>query len=294
MYKYFAPALILIFVFATQIEFAGAGTLTCSVTTAAACAALPGIQIYRMSGATNAHAELGTRTTAAYDNNVVCCSGVAGLGNSCSGTYATALNLTAAGNSHASQSATAPYTTPACISVTSGSVLTGYVTSPTTCTGAGYDTTLGSMFATINSHVGTTTAYTNKVCATAAAGASNKAATSTLTSSIFDTGVTSGATYNSIMWKGMLPVGPHVRFQLAASDVSTGPWNYYGGSTCGSLDWFDPLNPDTPIELNGLACTTAWNNKRYFRYKVELCSNDCVTAGPNTPTVNDIVVSWAP
>ncbi len=303
MNKFFASVFILIFIFASQIELAGAGTLVCDVRTAASCDALPGIQIYRMSGATNAHAELGTRTTAVYNNNVVCCSGVTGLSNSCVSPQATALNLTAPGNSHASQTNTSPYTTPACISVpTGGTVSIGY--QATNCTG--FDTILGSISAAINAHVGNTTAYPTKICGMAVGGGvANKAATSTLTSSIFDTGITLGAGYNSIMWKGTLGTGStgKVRFQFAASNCtngatnaptcSTGAWEYYGesGGTCGALAWFDTTGPDSVVELR---CPAQFNNKRYFRYKVQLCSDDCVTAGPNTPTVTDIITSWAP
>lgn len=141
-------------------HFVYAGTLSCSVTTAAACT---GTVIWRMSGASNAHAELPSQSTAAYANNVVCCSGVTGLGNSCSGTFATALKLSGTTNAHVQQSGS--YTQSACISVPSGgSVSIGY--QATNCTG--FDTTLGSMKATTNSHVGNTTAYTEyKICGTA-------------------------------------------------------------------------------------------------------------------------------
>ena len=144
---------------------------------------------------------------------------------------------------------------------------------------------------------GNYTAYTStqEVSATPN-GVVNKAATSTLTSSIFNTGIVGGVAYNSIMWKGTLGAGStgKVRFQLAASNSSTGPWNYIGGNTCGALDWFDPLGPNTPIELKGATCVSSWNNMQYFRYKIQMCSNDCVTAGANTPTVNDVTVNWAP
>ncbi len=120
----------------------------------------------------------------------------------------------------------------------------------------------------------------------------NKAISSTLTSSIFDTVVTYGAAYNSISWKGSFSGGtPKVRFQLAASNSTTGPWNYYGGTTCGAFDWFDTTGPDTAVELK---CPTQFNNNRYFRYKIQLCSNDCTTASEYTPIVTDIIVSWAP
>jgi len=120
-----------------------------------------------------------------------------------------------------------------------------------------------------------------------------------LTSAVFDsTEAAAGAGYNSILWKGMLggPVADQgrVRFQLATSDASGGPWNYLGGSTCGTLDWFDAATPDAPIELIGAVCQAEWNNKRYFRYKIRICSNDCISAGTYTPTVDDVVVNWAP
>ncbi len=141
-----------------------AGTLTCSITTAAACA---GTVIYRMSGSSNAHVELPSQTHPAYNSNVVCCGGVTGLSNTCTAPSATALNLTAVTNSHASQTASGPYLTPACISVPAGGTVSiGY--QATNCTG--FDTTLGSMVVTTNAHVGNSAAYANiQICGTAAA-----------------------------------------------------------------------------------------------------------------------------
>lgn len=131
-----------------------------------------------------------------------------------------------------------------------------------------------------------------------------------LISPVFDsadgTSSTSGAGYNSISWKGTLGTGDtgKVRFQFAASDSPSGSWNYYGGDTCSASDWFDPstidsLSVDIPIELVGtgedaITCQNAWNNKRYFRYKVRICSDDCISAGTYTPTIDDIIVNWAP
>lgn len=142
-----------------------AGTLSCSITTAAACT---GTVIWRMSGASNAHAELPSQSTPAYANNVVCCSGVTGLGTSCSGTFATALKLSGTTNAHVEQNSQSNYANSACISVPSGgSVSIGYQAS--NCTG--FDTTLGSMSGTTNAHVGDGTAYTTKICGTAAGAA---------------------------------------------------------------------------------------------------------------------------
>lgn len=117
-----------------------------------------------------------------------------------------------------------------------------------------------------------------------------------LVSAGFDSTAASGAGYNSVLWKGTLGTGGtgRVRFQFAASDSSTGPWNYIGGATCAGGDWFDSGAPDTSVELKGSTCQTEWNNKRYFRYKIRICSNDCSSAGTYTPTVNDVIVNWAP
>lgn len=115
----------------------------------------------------------------------------------------------------------------------------------------------------------------------------------TLTSSVFDTTANSASIgYNGIMWKGTSGTGK-VLFQLAASNSSIGPWNYYGGSTCGSLDWFETMGPDIPLELKGLNCFSNWNNKRYFRYKVKICSGDCSTNGSTSPIIDKIIINWS-
>lgn len=120
-----------------------------------------------------------------------------------------------------------------------------------------------------------------------------------LISAVFDsTESAEGPGYNSVMWKGVLGgVGQNegkVRFQFATADSPSGPWTYLGGATCGTGDWFDPGAPDVPVELKGTACQAAWNNKRYFRYKIQICSSDCVLSGASTPIVDDVTVSWAP
>ena len=128
-------------------------------------------------------------------------------------------------------------------------------------------------------------------------------------SAVFDTtGTTTGPTYNGFLWKGVLG-GPgadqgHVRFQLAASDCSNGAtnyptcsvgtWGFIGGPTCASSDWFDPGAPDTSYDLQSSSCIASWNNRRYFRYVVELCSDDCTASGSYTPRVDDVIVNWAP
>lgn len=267
-----------------------AGTLSCSVTTAASCT---GTVVYRMSGSTNAHVQLPSQSNPNYDNNVVCCSGVTGLGNSCSGVYDVALRLEKITNAHSQINSQLGYTNNACISVpTGGSISVGYVTSPTTCSSAGYDTTLGSIFSNTNSHVGDINAYNTKICATGSATA-QLPISGVFSSSVFDTTANSSSVgYNSIMWKGIMGTGK-VLFQLATSASSTGPWNYYGGSTCGAFDWFQSAGPNTPIELKGADCFSNWNNKRYFRYKVKICSGDCSTSGATSPVIDKIIINWS-
>ncbi|MEK9151998.1 MAG: hypothetical protein AAB692_01385 [Patescibacteria group bacterium] len=106
-----------------------------------------------------------------------------------------------------------------------------------------------------------------------------------------DTGAVNGASYNGILWKGSAPVGTKVRLQLAASDSSTGPFSFVGGSTCTASDYYEPA-ADAPAEVK---CFSALYNKRYFRYKVILCSGtDCSTSGSETPRVDDVIVNWSP
>lgn len=157
--KYLFCFLLFIFI-SVQVPVVYAA-LSCSVTTVGACT---GTVLLRMSGSDNAHAELPSQSTSAYDGNVVCCSGVVGLGNSCSGNYKTFAKLSGVTNAHVERSTQSNYANNACISSTyAGDVITtGYQT--TNC--SGYDTTLFSMASTpTNSHVGSPSSYTNKVCA---------------------------------------------------------------------------------------------------------------------------------
>jgi hypothetical protein len=279
-----------------------AGTLSCSVGLASACVS-PAVIVYRISGSANAHNELPGQAN--YNSTVVCCSGVANLSSSCSTpgyTAATVLRLSGVTNAHAEEGglSNSNYNGhDTCLSAPTGSTISvGYVNSGT-CVGSGYDTTLGSLSGTTNAHVGDPSAYPLKICATVSG---SYAASGTLTSSVFDTSATSSTIgYNSIMWKGALN-GGNVRFQLAAEAASTGDinghWNNFygpdvsGGTNCSPSNWFTPSGPNIPVELN---CPSIWNNKRFFRYKVQICSSpDCITPGFNTPTVDDIIVNWSP
>jgi hypothetical protein len=160
--------------------------LSCSVETS--CAS--GVVLYRMSGTDNAHAELPAQSN--Y-TQLVCCTGITDLGNSCSGTYQTVLKLSGTTNAHVEQNSQSNYANNACISAPSGgSVTVAYQES--NCTG--YDTTIGSMSAATNAHVGNGSAYTTKICGSATEGSDQ-----TLTFNISDNAigfgslVTSGARY---------------------------------------------------------------------------------------------------
>ena len=118
-----------------------------------------------------------------------------------------------------------------------------------------------------------------------------------LSSSVFE-GSADGAGYNSVLWKGTLGSGStgKVLFQFAAATASTGPWTFVGPACVGGAgDWFEPVTPDTPIELKvPESCVIPFDNKQFFRYKVRICSSDCSANGTFTPTVDDVVVNWAP
>lgn len=139
-------------------------SLSCSITTSALCS---DVVLLRMSGSTNAHAELPSQSTAVYDNNVVCCTGVMGLSSSCSESNKKIIaRLSGVTNAHVERNTevNANYTQNACLSsiYTGDEITLAYQAS--NCTG--YDTTLFSMEKSpTNSMVGDPGAYNNKVCA---------------------------------------------------------------------------------------------------------------------------------
>lgn len=142
-------------------------------------------------------------------------------------------------------------------------------------------------------------------------------ATGSLESAVFDTfdggGANQGPAYNSIMWKGTEEGTGKVRFQLATSDCpngetnpptcNTGTWGWYGSSdggvTCGSGFYYDTgvgptYGPGKPVEIS-CSASQAQNNKRYYKYKIQICSSaDCASSGVTSPIVDDVVVNWAP
>lgn len=133
-------------------------------------------------------------------------------------------------------------------------------------------------------------------------------ATGTLDSAVFDTfdggGANQGPAYNSIMWDGTTEGTGKVQFQLATSDSSSGPWNFYGSSdngvTCGAGYYYDTLTsgagggPGKPVEVS-CAASQSQNNKRYYKYRIQICSStDCSSSGVTSPIVTGVVVNWAP
>lgn len=150
-------------------------TLSCTV--AASCA---DTVLFKISSTDNGHA--GTSGASSY-TQLVCCSGVTGLGNSCSGTYDVVLQLSGTDNAHAEQNTQANYATDVCLSSGGDTVTIAYQS--TNCTG--YDTTVASMSATTNAHVGNSSAYATKICA------SISSASSSLSFSISDNTIGFGA-----------------------------------------------------------------------------------------------------
>lgn len=143
-------------------------------------------------------------------------------------------------------------------------------------------------------------------------------ATGSLESAVFDSfnggGENLGPAYNSIMWKGTEEGTGKVRFQFAASDCpngetnpptcNNGAWSWYGsndgGVTCNAGLYYDTRTsgdgggPGKPVEIS-CAGLQAQNNKRYYKYKIQICSSaDCASSGQTSPIVTGAVVNFAP
>ncbi|MEK7195390.1 MAG: hypothetical protein AAB655_01710 [Patescibacteria group bacterium] len=110
--------------------------------------------------------------------------------------------------------------------------------------------------------------------------------TSVLDSTVYDTGATAGAQFNSIIWQGSQPVGTSVKFQIAVSNSPAGPWNFLGSDGTSATYYYSPTGPAS-IRLN----YSAHNNMRYFRYRAFLVSNESQT---QTPRIDDVIVNWSP
>ena len=118
------------------------------------------------------------------------------------------------------------------------------------------------------------------------------AASGTLDSATFDTGVSGGAQLNSFIWQGSTPSNSAVDFQFAVSNSSKGPWKFEGYDGTSNTYFSGPFG--SPISL--ISSTTSqgyelFSGYRYFRYRVILFANSTYTY---TPTVNSISVNWSP
>jgi len=133
-------------------------SLACEI----AVGSCPNTSIFKMSAISNAHAELSGQTNYDY---YVCCSGITGLGTSCSGNYDTVLKLSGITNAHVEKDTQANYTNSVCLSVPTGSTIICNYASDCSALGPGY-TCLASISGDTNAHVGNCAAYETKVCCT--------------------------------------------------------------------------------------------------------------------------------
>lgn len=128
-----------------------------------------------------------------------------------------------------------------------------------------------------------------------------------LVSGTFDTNSTTGVAFNYIVWRGALN-GGRVAFQLSTSNCENGATDAPACVT--SIGWGEPktsgdgaflgpggttatadayvTGPDTPVKIGN---QDVHNNRRYFRYKVYVETDNNQTA---TPVVEDIIVNWSP
>jgi len=130
--------------------------LTCSITTDS-CA---NTSVFKMSATTNAHAELSDQVN--Y-NNYACCSGVTGLGTSCSVNYDTVLKLSNLTNAHVEKSTEINYANSVCLSVPSGTTIVCDYASDCSSLGPDY-ACVASISGNTNAHVSNCTEYATKVC----------------------------------------------------------------------------------------------------------------------------------
>jgi hypothetical protein len=133
--------------------------LSCSVTSGS-CG---GTTIFKMQSTSNSHVSLYSQTGYGY---YVCCSGVTGLGNSCSGSFATVLKSSSATNAHVEKNNYPNYANNICISGPSGSTVA--CTYGASCSGD--YVCLGSISGDTNAHVGDCNAYSTKICCEAIVG----------------------------------------------------------------------------------------------------------------------------
>lgn len=102
-----------------------------------------------------------------------------------------------------------------------------------------------------------------------------------LESTTYDTQDQNGSAVHSLLWNGTYPQNTIVKFQIAGSQSSSGPWSYVGSDGTGGT-YFTPTGEGVQKEVLSV------NNYRYIRYKIFLEPNS-----GNAPLVDDIHISWA-
>ncbi len=105
------------------------------------------------------------------------------------------------------------------------------------------------------------------------------AATGSFASSIKDTHPVAGGTANwsTIAWAATTPASTEVKFQIAASNASTGPFGFVG-----------PDGTAATYFTSSGASLSQFNGKRFLQYKAFLGSSDSTI----TPTVNDVTACY--
>ncbi len=135
-----------------------AALLSCNVSSSA-CAGSQ-VTVFKMQATTNAQSELNSQSN--YTQRV-CCGGVTNLGTACSGSFVTVLKLSGTINAHAEQNSQSNYANSVCLSVPSTETIS-LAYQANNCTG--YDTTIASISGVTNAHMGDSSAYATKICAT--------------------------------------------------------------------------------------------------------------------------------
>ncbi len=102
-----------------------------------------------------------------------------------------------------------------------------------------------------------------------------------LESSTFDTGASS-VTYNWLAWSGSQPANTTIKFQLATSNNSNGPWNYVGPDGSGSSYYTSAAKEFINYNYH--------LDQRYFRYKLFLSSQSDFQA----PALEEFNLSYSP
>lgn len=133
----------------------GASDLNCQVATTCS-----GTSLFKISAATNAHAEIPSLSNYAY--NVCCQSTQYSLDNSCAVGF-NILKLSSATNAHVEQNNYTNYQNKVCLS-SSGGVSCAYTTQ--NCNDAGYDACLATISSNTNAHVSdcVNNPYSIKIC----------------------------------------------------------------------------------------------------------------------------------